>query len=41
MEVRRENNGDLVYKDEFSAPISGILQADYRMVEQKKKKIFF
>jgi Bardet-Biedl syndrome 2 protein len=31
VEVRNDHNGEVVYKDYFNAPISGIVEADYRM----------
>ena len=31
MQVRKDSNGDLIYKDTFAEPISKILHDDYRM----------
>ncbi|KAL0484490.1 bbs2, partial [Acrasis kona] len=37
VEVRHENNGSVIYKDQFQNPISDIVRADYRM--DKKEEI--
>lgn len=31
VEVRNDHNGEVVYKDYFNAPISGIVESDYRL----------